>query len=44
MPEARRSYDGHFKEGAVQVVRETGRSIARAAEELGCPKRRSPTR
>jgi transposase len=37
MPETRRSYDSHFKEGAVQVVRETGRSIARVAEELGVP-------
>jgi len=27
MPEARRSYDSHFKEGAVRAVRETGKSI-----------------
>ena len=38
MPETRRSYDSHFKEGAVRVVRETGRSIAKVAEELGVPK------
>jgi transposase len=38
MPENRRNYDSHFKEGAVQVVRETGRSIAKVADELGVPK------
>jgi transposase len=37
MPENRRNYDSHFKEGAVQVVRETGRSIAKVADELGLP-------
>jgi transposase len=38
MPDNRRSYDSHFKEGAVQVVRDTGRSIAKVADELGVPK------
>jgi transposase len=38
MPETRRVYDSHFKEGAVRVVRETGKSIAKVAEDLGVPK------
>ena len=38
MPGARRSYDSHFKEGAVRVVRETGKSIAKVADDLGVPK------
>jgi transposase len=38
MPRRGRRYDSHFKEGAVQVVRETGRSITKVAEELGVPK------
>ena len=38
MPETRRSYDSHVKDRAVQVVRETGRSTAKVAEELGVPK------
>jgi transposase len=38
MPETRRVYDSHFKEGAVRVVRETGKSIATVAEDLGVPK------
>lgn len=38
MPEARRKYDKVFREGAVQVVRETGKSIAQVAEDLGVPK------
>jgi transposase-like protein len=38
MPGARRSYDSHFKEGAVRVVRGTGKSIAKAADDLGVPK------
>jgi transposase len=38
MPEARRSYDTYFKEGAVRVVRETGKSVAQVAADLGLPK------
>jgi transposase len=38
MPQARRSYDSHFKEGAVRVVRETGKSIEKVAQDLGIPK------
>src|SRR5680860_355406 len=33
--EARRKYDGEFREGAVRIVRETGRPIAQVARELG---------
>ena len=35
MPEIRRKYDAEFREGAVTIVRETGRSIAEVARELG---------
>jgi len=38
MPQARRSYDTHFKQGAVRVVRETGKSIDKVAQDLGIPK------
>ena len=31
----RRSFDREFREGAVRVVRETGKPIARVARELG---------
>lgn len=31
----RRSFDQEFKEGAVRIVRETGKPIARVARELG---------
>ena len=34
MPE-RRKYDSEFREGAVTIVRETGKSIAEVARELG---------
>ena len=34
MPE-RRKYDAEFREGAVTIVRETGKSIAEVARELG---------
>jgi transposase len=33
--ETRRKFDQEFKEGAVRVVRETGRPIVRVADELG---------
>jgi transposase len=35
MAEARRKFDEDFKQGAVRLVRETGRPIARVARELG---------
>ena len=34
MPE-RRKYDPEFREGAVTIVRETGKSIAEVARDLG---------
>ncbi len=33
--ETRRRYDEQFKEGAVRIVRETGKPIAQVARELG---------
>ena len=35
MPESRRKFDQDFKEGAVRLVRETGRPIAQVAKDLG---------
>ncbi|BEK93318.1 transposase [Nocardia seriolae] len=35
MAEKRRKYDAEFREGAVRIVRETGRPVAQVARELG---------
>jgi transposase len=35
MPEKRRRFDQDFKDGAVRIVRDTGRSIAEVARDLG---------
>jgi transposase len=35
VPETRRRFAGEFREGAVRIVRETGRPIAEVARELG---------
>ena len=35
MSENRRKYDREFQEGAVRIVRETGKSIAQVARDLG---------
>jgi transposase len=35
MPEKRRRYDPEFREGAVRVVRETGKTIRQVADDLG---------
>jgi transposase-like protein len=35
MAETRRKFDQDFKEGAVRLVRETGRPIAQMAKDLG---------
>ena len=35
MPEKRTKYDREFREGAVRIVRETGKPIAQVARDLG---------
>jgi transposase len=35
MPETLRKYDSEFREGAVRIVRETGKPVAQVARDLG---------
>ncbi len=35
MPDSRRKFDPQFREGAVRIVRETGKPVAQIARDLG---------
>lgn len=35
MPEKRKKYDWEFREGAVRIVEETGKTVAQVARDLG---------
>lgn len=35
MPEERKKYDREFREGAVRIVEETGKSVAQVARDMG---------
>ena len=35
MPEKRRKYDPEFRDGAVRIVRETGKTLRQVADDLG---------
>lgn len=35
MPDSRRKFDQEFREGAVRIVRETGKPLAQIARDLG---------
>jgi transposase len=43
MGETRRKFDADFREGAVRLVRETGKPIAQVARDLGIKRARSGT-
>jgi len=42
MGEMRRKFDRDFREGAVRLVRETGKPIAQIARDLGAPQEPAP--